>query len=125
MKKVIKCNDGPPVIGVYSPAIKTDGYLFVSGQIPISPETGELVENDIKKQTEQAMVNIGNILKVAGMDFSSIVKSLIFIKDMNDFPKINEVYGKYFPGAPPARSCVQVSRLPKDALIEIEVIALG
>lgn len=122
-KKVISTDAAPKAIGAYSQAIEIDGFVFTSGQLPINPETGEMPQDDPAAQAKQSMENVKNILKAAGMDLSNVVKTVIFIADMNHFGKINEVYQSYFEGDYPARSCVQVARLPKDALVEIEVIA--
>lgn len=122
-KKVISTEAAPKAIGAYSQAIEIDGFVFTSGQLPINPNTGEMPQDDPAAQAKQSMENVKNILKAAGMDLSNVVKTVIFIADMNHFGKINEVYQGYFEGNYPARSCVQVARLPKDALVEIEVIA--
>lgn len=123
MKKVVNTDKAPKAIGPYSQGILVDNLLFTSGQIPINPETGELVEGSIEKQATQSMENIRNILAAEGLTFGDVVKTTIFLKDINDFAKVNEVYGKYFKDAPPARSCFEIAKLPKDAQIEIEVIA--
>ena len=123
MKKVIKTDLAPKAIGPYSQAIMVGDFLFASGQIAIDPKKGELVEGGIEAQATQVMENIKNLLAAAGMDFSHVVKTTIFLTDMNNFSLVNEIYGKYFGEEPPARSCVEVSSLPKGALIEIEVIA--
>lgn len=123
MKKVIKTDMAPKAIGPYSQAIMVGDFLFASGQIAINPATGEIVEGGIEAQTRQVMENVKNILQAAGMDFSNVVKTTVFITNMDDFGKVNEIYANYFGENPPARSCVEVSRLPKGALIEVEVIA--
>lgn len=123
-RKVINTSKAPSAIGPYSQAIKVGQMLFTSGQIPIDPATGELVNDDIKKATERVMENLKAILEEAGTSLGNVVKTVIFIKDMNNFAAINEVYGKYFTNNPPARSCVEVARLPKDVQIEIEAVAL-
>ena len=124
MKNAISTNNAPKAIGPYSQAIDTGTFLFISGQIPINPETGEIEgDNKIEIQTVQVMENLKNILSASNIDMSNIVKTTIFIKDMKDFPIINEIYSKYFYEPYPARSCVEVARLPKDVLIEIEAIA--
>lgn len=123
-KKVILTSHAPQPIGPYSQAIQADHLLFCSGQIPLDPQTGNLVSGGIREQTSQVMVNIKAVLDEAGADWMSVVKSTIFLKSMNDFPAVNEIYATYFAhGSPPARSTVEVSRLPKDVLVEIEVIA--
>lgn len=123
MKTIIQTVNTPAPIGPYSQAVLANGMLFVSGQIPINPETGELLKGDIAVQTKQVMANILAILKQAGMDFSNVVKTSIFLADLADFNKVNEVYANYFSGNPPARECIQAARLPKDANVEISVIA--
>ncbi|MCS4463686.1 Rid family detoxifying hydrolase [Clostridium botulinum] len=104
--------------------MKIGDLLFTSGQIPLDPATGELISDDIKKATERSMENLKAVLEEAGTSFEKVVKTVIFIKDMNDFAAVNEVYAKYFKENPPARSCVQVGKLPKDALVEIELVAM-
>lgn len=124
MKKIIETPNAPAPIGPYSQAVVFDDTLYSSGQIAIDPKTGELVSGDIKKETEQVMNNIAAVLAAAGMDFQNVLKTSIFIKDMNDFQKINEVYGSYFDEATaPARETVEVARLPKDVNVEISVLA--
>lgn len=123
MREVILTDRGPKPIGPYSQAIRTNGILYVSGQVALDPKTGEMKGTDVREQTERVFENIKGILEAAGSNLHHIVKTTVFLKDMNDFPAMNEVYAKYFTSAPPARSTVQVSRLPKDALVEIEVIA--
>ena len=124
MKKEIKINqEAPAAIGPYSPALKVGNLIFASGQIPIDPQTGEIVKGGIEKETEQSLQNLKAVLKPYLIDFNNIVKVTIFLKDMNNFPKVNEMYSKYFDREYPARSCVEVSCLPKNAQIEIEAIA--
>lgn len=123
MRDVILTDRGPKPIGPYSQAIRTNGFLYVSGQVALDPKTGEMRGTDVREQTERVFENIKGILEAAGSNLHHIVKTTVFLKDMNDFPAMNEVYAKYFSSAPPARSTVQVSRLPKDALVEIEAIA--
>lgn len=118
----ISTKNAPAAIGPYSQAVKTGKLLFLSGQIPIIPESGEIADGDITVQTEQVMKNIGEILSAAGVDFKNTVKTTCFLKDMSDFAVFNEVYGKYFTEKP-ARSCVAVKELPKNVLVEVEVIA--
>lgn len=122
MKKIIATDKAPAAIGPYSQAIEVNGFLFTSGVIPIVPETGELVEGGIEKRAEQAIGNLAALIKEAGADINNTIKTTVFIKDMNDFAKVNEIYAKYFTENYPARSCVEVARLPKDVLIEIEAI---
>jgi len=123
MKKSINTTDAPAAIGPYSQAILSNGTLYVSGQLPVNPATGEMAQNDISANTKQVMENISAILKAAGMDFSNVLKTTIFLADMGDFAKVNELYSSYFSSDFPARETVQVARLPKDARIEISVIA--
>ncbi len=123
--KAIHTDNAPAAIGPYSQAIEANGFIFASGQIPIDPKTGNLVEKDIRKQTIQAIKNAGNILKAAGADLSKVVKTTVFLQHMTDFAAMNRVYAEVFAKECPARSCFEVAKLPKDALVEIEVIALA
>ena len=123
MRDIVLTDRGPKPIGPYSQAVKANGFLYMSGQVALDPKTGEMTGSDIKEQTERVMNNIKGILEAAGSNLHHVVKTTVFLKDMNDFAAMNEVYGRYFTTAPPARSTVQVSRLPKDAFVEIEVIA--
>jgi 2-iminobutanoate/2-iminopropanoate deaminase len=123
MKDIVATDRGPKPIGPYSQATKSNGFLFMSGQVALDPKTGEMTGNDIRQQTQRVMENIKGILEGAGSNLHHVVKTTVFLKDMNDFPAMNEIYGHYFTTAPPARSTVQVARLPKDALLEIEVTA--
>ena len=111
--------------GPYSQAIKANGLVFISGQIPLDPATQQLVEGDVATQTERVLQNLAGILKAAGSSFQQVVKCSVFLKSMSDFAAMNEVYGRYFNQAPPARSTVEVSRLPKDVLVEIDIIAVA
>lgn len=122
MKKVISTNKAPAAIGPYSQAIEVNGLVFTSGVIPIVPETGEIVGGGIEEQAEQAIGNLAALIEASGADIANTIKTTVFIKDMGDFAKVNEIYAKYFTGDCPARSCVEVARLPKDVLIEIEAI---
>ena len=122
--EVIHTDNAPAAIGPYSQAIKAGNLLFVSGQVPFVPATGEIVEGDVKAQTAQSLKNLQAILKEAGADFSNVVKTTVFIKDMNEFAQVNEVYAEYFGENKPARACVEVARLPKDVKVEIELIAV-
>ena len=122
--QVIHTDNAPKAIGPYSQAVKAGNMLFVSGQVPFVPETMEIVEGDVKAQTAQSLKNVQAILAEAGLDFSHVVKSTVFIKDMNEFAQINEVYAEFFGENKPARACVEVARLPKDALVEIGAIAV-
>lgn len=124
MKKIIETSKAPAPIGPYSQAILYDDTLYTSGQIAIDPSTGNLVSGDIQKETKQVMLNIGAVLAEAGMSFEHVIKTTIFIKDMNDFQQINAIYGSFFNEATaPARETVEVSRLPKDVKVEISVLA--
>lgn len=123
-KTIISTDKAPAAIGPYSQAIAVGDMIFTSGVIPIIPETGELETGDIKAQAKQAIGNLINLLEAAGSNADSVVKTTVFIKDMNDFAAVNEVYATYFTDNYPARSCVEVARLPKDVLIEIEAVAL-
>lgn len=124
MKEIITSKNAPAPIGPYSQAVKVNGILFISGQIAINPLSGDMVTADIVAETKQVMNNLKAILTEAGMDFSNVVKSTIFVKDLNNFATVNKVYGEYFPVNPPARETVEVSRLPKDANVEIACIAV-
>lgn len=123
MKKIVSTKNAPAAIGPYSQAISVNGFLFTSGQIGIVPSTGNLAGDDITSQTKQVMENLKNILAEAGLSFSNVVKTTVFIQNMNDFATVNAIYAESFGTDAPARSCVAVSSLPKGALIEIEVIA--
>lgn len=123
MKKEISTDKAPAAIGPYSQAIEVNGMVYTSGVIPINPATGELVTGSAEAQAEQAISNLAALLEAAGTSMSNVVKTVVFIKNMDDFGKINEVYAKYFDAPYPARSCVEVARLPKDVAIEIEAIA--
>jgi 2-iminobutanoate/2-iminopropanoate deaminase len=123
-KEVVYSANAPEPIGPYSQAIKAGNMLFISGQVAIQKPSGNLITGNITDETQQVMKNLSEILLAAGMDFSNVVKSTIFLKDMNNFPKVNEVYGAYFSSQPPARETVEVSRLPKDVNVEISCIAV-
>jgi 2-iminobutanoate/2-iminopropanoate deaminase len=123
MKDIVLTDRGPKPIGPYSQAIKSNGFVFVSGQIALDPKTGEFAAPDIKVQTEKVFENLKGILEASGASLNHVVKTTVYLKDMNQFAAMNEVYARFFTAAPPARSTVQVARLPKDALVEIDVIA--
>ena len=125
MRQVIATDRGPKAIGPYSQAINANGLVFLSGQIPLDPATQQLIEGDVAAQTERVLQNITGILDAAGTSLSRVVKTTVFLKSMNDFAAMNEVYGRHFSAEPPARSTVEVARLPKDVLVEIDVIALA
>jgi 2-iminobutanoate/2-iminopropanoate deaminase len=122
-KAVISTDKAPEAIGPYSQAVKIEGLVFVSGQLPLDGATGQLVEGSIGEQTKQVISNIRAVLEAAGSDLSRIVKATLYITSMADFAQVNEAYGTFFSDSPPARVCVEVSRLPKDARIEIDAIA--
>jgi len=121
-RTIIQTDKAPKAIGPYSQAVKAGQFLFVSGQIPINPVTGELVKGDIQAETQQVLENLKAIIEKAGSTLKDVLKTTIFIKDMNNFSLINEIYEKYFLTDPPARACVEVARLPKDVNVEIEAI---
>ncbi|MBU5454895.1 RidA family protein [Caproiciproducens sp. MSJ-32] len=121
-KEIISTNNAPAAIGPYSQAIKLGDFIFTSGQIPINPSTGEM-ETEIKAATEQVIKNIKGILEETGCSLDKVIKTIVFLKDMNDFAAMNEVYAQYFGEKAPARSCVEAAKLPKDAVVEIEAIA--
>ena len=121
--QMINTDKAPKAIGPYSQAVKYENFLFVSGQIALDPKTGELVGSTVEEQTKQVMENIKAILEEAELNFNHVVKTTIYLKDISDFDKVNRVYGEYFPEHKPARATVEVSNLPKGALVEIEVIA--
>ena len=125
MRQVIATDSGPKAIGPYSQAIKANGFVFLSGQIPLDPATQQLVTGDVAVQTERVLQNIAAILGATGSSLGQVVKTTVFLKSMDDFAAMNAVYGRHFIADPPARSTVEVARLPKDVLVEIDVIALG
>ena len=123
MKEIIATDKAPAAIGPYSQAVKVGNLLFTSGMIPIDPATNTLVEGGIEVQAERALQNVKALLEASGSSMDKVVKTVVFIKNMDDFAKVNEIYAKYFTKDFPARSCVEVARLPKDVLIEVEAIA--
>ncbi len=123
MKKIISTTDAPAAVGPYSQAVRIGNFVFCSGQIPLDPKTGQIIGGDITNQARRVMENIGAVLRAEGLAFENIVKATIFLTDLADFQKVNELYGSYFKSDPPARSTVQVAALPKSAQIEIEIIA--
>ena len=125
MRDVIITKDGPAAIGPYSQAIRANGLVFVSGQIALDPVTNTLVSGDVAFQTDRVLKNVSGILGAAGTSLEKVVRATVFLKNMSDFAAMNEVYGTFFHTAPPARSTVEVARLPKDVLVEIDVIALA
>lgn len=124
MKKIISTNNAPSAIGPYSQAVEANGTLYVSGQIPINPETGDMIEGDIEAQTHRVLKNIGEILKAAGHDYSNVVKTTCLLADINDFGAFNNIYAQYFTAEHPARACFAVKDLPKKAKLEIDVISV-
>jgi len=125
MKKIISTSEAPAAIGPYSQAVRNGNFLFCSGQIPLDPKSGQIVPGDIATQTQRVLDNVGAVLKAEGLNFENIVKTTIFLTNLDDFQTVNEIYGSYFKQEPPARSTVQVSALPKGAKVEIEVIAVA
>ena len=125
MRDVISTKDAPQAIGPYSQAIRANGFVFVSGQVAIDPATQQVISGDVAAQTDRVLKNLSAILKAAGSGLEKVVRCGVFLKNMGDFAAMNEIYGRHFSAAPPARSTVEVARLPKDVLIEIDVIALA
>jgi 2-iminobutanoate/2-iminopropanoate deaminase len=125
LRQTIFAENAPNAIGPYSHAVRAGGFLFLSGQIPLDPATNELISGGVAEQTERVLENLKAVLEVAESSLDRIVKTTVFLKNINDFPAMNEVYARYFPSDPPARSTVEVARLPRDARVEIDVIALG
>lgn len=123
-RETVKSDAAPQPIGPYSHAVKANGFVFVSGMVGLDPRTGQMVGNDIKTQTRRALANVKAVLEAAGSSMDRVMKCTVFLKDMNDFGPMNEEYGSYFMELPPARSTVQVAKLPRDALVEIEAIAV-
>lgn len=125
MRDVISTDHAPKAIGPYSQAIRAGGFLFTSGQVAIDPSNQQVITGDVSAQTDRVMKNLAAILEAAGTSLERVVRCTVFLKNMGDFPAMNEVYGRYFKQAPPARSTVEVARLPKDVLVEIDAIALA
>ena len=125
VREIIQTDHAPAAIGPYSQAIKTNGLIFASGQIPIDPRSGQFVEGGIREQTKQVLKNLAAVLEAAGSSLSRVVKTTVFLADMQEFGAMNEVYGEFFKQDPPARATVEAARLPRDARVEIEAIALG
>jgi len=124
VKQIVQTERAPKAIGPYSQAVVAGGFVFASGQIPIDPQTGEFVAGGTAEQTEQVLRNLSEVLAAAGSSFAQVVKTTVYLADMNDFAAMNEVYGHYFQTEPPARATVQAARLPRDARVEIDVIAM-
>ncbi len=125
VRDVIATERGPKAIGPYSQAIRAGGFLFISGQIPLDPLTGQLVEGDLARQIERVLENLKGIVEAAGSSLARAVKTTVYLKDLADFAAMNDVYGRYFPVNPPARATIEVARLPKDVRVEIDLIALA
>jgi 2-iminobutanoate/2-iminopropanoate deaminase len=125
VKQIIKTEDAPQAIGPYSQAVVAGGFVFASGQIPLDPSTGQFVEGGVREQTEQVLRNLSKVLEAAGTSLGRVVKTTVFLADMGDFAAMNEVYAGFFTEEPPARSTVQAARLPRDARVEIDVVALA
>jgi len=125
VKDVIATKHGPSAIGPYSQAIRANGFIFISGQVAFDPATGQLIEGDIAAQTDRVLQNLKAIVEAAGSTLDKAVRTTVFLKDMGEFAKMNEVYARFFPSSPPARSTVEVARLPRDVRVEIDLIALA
>ena len=125
MKTIVHTDKAPAAIGPYSQAVKAGGFLFLSGQVALDPASGQVVEGDVRAQTERVLQNLQAVLAAAGSSLAAVVKTTVFLADMNDFAAMNEVYGRFFSSDPPARVTVQVARLPKDVPVEIDLIALA
>ena len=124
-KRIVRTDAAPAAIGPYSQAVVANGFVFAAGQVPLDPSTGQLVPGDIRAQTKRVMENLKAVLAAAGSSFDKVVKTTVFLRDLNDFGTMNEIYGEYFQENPPARSTVQVAKLPREAAVEIEVVALA
>ena len=125
MKEIISTEKGPKAIGPYSQAVKANGFVFTAGQVPFDPASGQLIEGDIARQTARVLENLKAIVEAAGSSLDRAVKATVYLKDMNDFAAMNEVYARYFPANPPARSTVEAARLPRDVRVEIDLITLA
>jgi len=125
MKQIISTDKAPKAIGPYSQAIKANGFIFTAGQIALDPATGQLVEGDVARQTARVLESLKGIVEAAGSSLDRAVKATVYLKDMNDFAAMNEVYARYFPANPPARSTVEAARLPRDVRVEIDLVVLG
>ena len=125
MKQIVVTKQAPQAIGPYSQGIAANGFLFLSGQIPLDPATGQVVEGDIAVQTERVLKNLEAVLEAAGASLARVVKTTVYLKDLNDFGRMNEVYARFFASEPPARATVEVARLPRDVRIEIDLIAFA
>ena len=125
MKEAVHTDRAPNPIGPYSQGIRANGFIFLAGQVALDPKSGELISGDVRQQTERTLENLKGVLEAAGANLNHVVRVTIFLKNMSDFAGMNEIYARYFPKVPPARSTVEVARLPKDALVEIELIAVS
>lgn len=125
MKTIVQTDKAPAAIGPYSQAVKAGGFVFLSGQVALDPASGQVVEGDVRAQTERVMKNLQAVLAAAGSSLAAVVKATVFLADMNDFAAMNDVYGRFFSSDPPARATVQAARLPKDVQVEIDLIALA
>jgi 2-iminobutanoate/2-iminopropanoate deaminase len=125
VKTIVQTDKAPAAIGPYSQAVKAGGFVFLSGQVALDPASGQVVEGDVRAQTERVLKNLQAVLAAAGSSLAAVVKTTVFLADMNDFAAMNEVYGRFFPSDPPARATVQAARLPKDVQVEIDLIALA
>ncbi len=125
MKEAVHTDRAPNPIGPYSQGIRANGFIFLAGQVALDPKSGELISGDVRQQTERTLENLKGVLEAAGANLNHVVKVTIFLKNMSDFAGMNEIYARYFPKVPPARSTVEAARLPKDALVEIELIAVS
>src|SRR5215472_18400720 len=125
MKKIVATDLAPKAIGPYSQAVIHNGIAYLSGQIPLDPATGQIVEGDVVAQAERVLENLKAVLTACGSSFDQVLKATVYVKDMGDFPKVNEVYARYFPSNPPARATVEVARLPRDVKVEIDLIAIA
>ena len=123
MNKIVSTDQAPKAIGPYSQAVISNGFAFLSGQIPLDPATGQLIDGDVAAQTERVLENLKSVLEAAGCSLASVVKTTVYLKDMGEFARMNEVYGRYFTGNPPARATVEAARLPRDVRVEIDCIA--
>lgn len=124
MKNIIKTDKAPAAIGPYSQAVEVNGMVYTSGVIPVNPETGKLISGTVSEQAEQVFTNLKNLIEASGTSMENVIKTVVFLKDMEDFAAVNGVYAKYFPQPYPARSCVEVSRLPKDVAVEVEAVVV-
>lgn len=125
MKRIVSTDKAPKAIGPYSQAVIANGFAFLAGQVPLDPATGQVFDGDIAAQTERVLENLKAVLEASGSSLAQVVKTTVFLKDMAEFPRMNEVYGRYFPENPPARATVEAARLPKDVRVEIECVALA